>query len=171
MLLLLSLASLTSPAVCGEARNIARNSLTKFNMEMADVYKDQGSYQLITSVRDGFLRIEFCPDNTCDEFKLPIASPLDRAYDFIYLFEFSTPSYEELEKKWKNKTDVSRHVSRLTARYRSLAKCNSKYGEQAQRICVMRYLIASQHIEISTVRYDEGKRVASPASLDEFLPK
>lgn len=171
MLSMFPIAFLVSPVLGGEIENIAGDSLTKFNMEMVDVYKDQGSYQLTSSVRDGFLRIEFCPDNTCDEFRLPVTSSLGRAYDFLYLFEFSIPSYDELEKKWKGRTEVIGHALRLTERYGSLAKCNSKDGEEAKRICVLRYLIASQRIQINTVRYDEGKRVASPANLDEFLAK
>lgn len=64
-----------------------------------------------------------------------------------------------------------RYVSRLMERYRSQARCPSKNSEREQRICVVRYLFNSQHLEISTVRYDEGKRVASPARLEEFLGK
>ncbi len=171
IVLMLSMVSMMSPASGRDARNTEGDSLKKFSVDMVDVYKDEGGYQLTLSVRDGFMRVEFCPDNTCDEFRFPVTSSLDRAYDFLYLFEFSIPSYDELERKWKGKADVIKHVSRLTERYKVLAKCNSKDGEQARRLCVLRYLIASQHIEINTVRYDEGKRVASPASLDEFLTK
>ena len=167
----LFLGSLMSPVVADEAQDNAADSLTKFNLEMVDVYKKQGGYQLTLSLRDGNSYVEFCPDNTCDEFKMPVTSSLGSAYDFIYLFEFSVPSYDELEKKWKVRNDVTRYVAQLMRRYRVPAKCNSKKSGQEQRICVMRYLIASEHIEISLVRNDEGKRVVSPTVLEEFRGK
>lgn len=171
LLFFIPLVALMSSTCSGEQLNIAGGSLTKFNIEMLAAYKDQGGYQLKTSLQNEVISIEFCSDNVCDEFTLPVTSSLNIAYDFLYLFEFSIPSDSILERKWKSRTDVVKYVSRLMGRYRLLANCNSKDDEKVQRICVMRYLITSQRIGINIVRYDEGERIASPTSLDEFLAK
>jgi len=153
------------------SENYVSESLDRFSKNMIDVYKDIGGYKLSTSVNNGFAYIEFCPDNTCDEFKFPVNSSISEVSDFVYLFEFSIPSYELLEKKWKSKPDVVDYVSHLTKRYLSSAKCHRKLDDKMLHICILRYLVKSQKIVISIVRYDEGERVASPTTLDEFFPK
>lgn len=65
-------------------RYAVADSLGRFNKEMIDVYQKQESYQLRSFTRGGYSYIEFCPDNTCDEFKMPITSSFEKTYDFIY---------------------------------------------------------------------------------------
>lgn len=165
ILFILLALMLTIPAMAVADASTEAESWRRFRAEMNGLY--EGHYTLRRTITKKQTRIEFCPDNTCSEFKAPRSASFDVLADFIYLFTFHAPSYEQ-EREWIPKKEVAEYAQGLLSKYRAQAKCEAA-SEAKVAHCVLRHLVKTQQIMLNIVRYDEGQRVASPARIDEFF--
>jgi hypothetical protein len=163
---LFSLALSIPGVAAADAASMEPESWNRFVAEMKALY---GSQPVLTrAVTKKYVRIVLCPDNTCVGIKAPRRAPSEVVADFFYLFEFYAAPYYEQEREWKPKKEVAEYAQGLLSKYRAQAKCEAA-SEIKVAHCVLRHLEKTQGIRPSVIRDDEGKRVTSPARIDEFF--
>ncbi|MDP2827732.1 MAG: hypothetical protein Q8O37_03910 [Sulfuricellaceae bacterium] len=165
-LVLFSLALSIPGMVAADAARTGPESWDRFVAEMQVLYGSQPV--LIRAITKKQVRIELCPDNTCVGIKAPRSASSEVVADFFYLFEFYAAPYYEQEREWKPKKEVAEYAQGLLSKYRALAKCEAA-SETKVAHCVLRHLEKTRGIRPSVIRDDEGRRVTSPARIDEFF--
>lgn len=115
------------------------------------------------STRGDSTIVEYCPDNTCEVFTLAGASASTPLQDFAFAYLFSISKYAYLERFQSQGTAPA--VRAVLARYRD--PCPQRSSQAAAR-CIVGLLARRHAIRASFVRYDEGRRNATPISLARY---
>ena len=120
----------------------------------------------VVHANNKYIWIEYCPDNTCDVLRAPVGFPEDKLVVLggAYFYYFS--GYYNLEG-WRRDLNVKRGVDKGIL---SLAGrgCKSMHGRELAK-CEMLRWGRKHHMNLISVRYDEGLRVANKIKLEDAL--
>lgn len=111
------------------------------------------------------MRIEYCPDETCEVFVAPKTAA--GVCDFAYLYLFHVSGFIYLEETRKL-PQVSAGAKEILERHRKGLKAA---GEQEAVKSVLEKLAQSFSISLAFVRYDEGQRTEEPVLLKDELAR
>jgi hypothetical protein len=111
--------------------------------------------------------LEFCPDETCDEFVASNDVSVATMKDFAYLYIYYFSDYLVYLPEWRNHNDAKNTAERVLSKpeYRSCKKDDSR---EAAR-CVLLELSRNGKIKLLSIRYDEGARNVVPENIAEQL--
>jgi hypothetical protein len=108
--------------------------------------------------------IEWCPDNTCEGFRLEGQAPATAFMTFVYLYLHYLSDYYNLDE-WRNQTRA-RAIARKILATRKFSACR-RSAERDAAICALRVLEKVSKIRVFFVRYDEDVRSETPTSLPD----
>ena len=125
---------------------------------------DQAFGKEISISKSGnIVRIEYCPDNTCEAFSLASTKAEAIIKDFVFVYLFSISDYIYLEN-FQSDENSSQALS-LIKRYQ--AACPNKKPREAAK-CIVSLLATAYPIKANFVRYDEGTKSSTPISLAAY---
>jgi hypothetical protein len=108
--------------------------------------------------------IQYCPENTCDEFRGGHGKQLEDVADFALLYLWYISDYTVLER-WRQQSTPT-EVQASLARHGSTC---SETNEHARVVCALRRLAGDAGIQVFFVRYDEGQVNVERVDLDTEL--
>lgn len=112
--------------------------------------------------------IEYCPDNTCEVFRIRTKGTQQALADFAFLYLYHVSDYEVLsEFREMPKAKESAKLIRTEKRGK---KCEGFREGQAVK-CILRELAARHSISLGLVRYDERARIEEPMDLETELAR
>ena len=108
------------------------------------------------------VRVEYCPDNTCEVFSLKGKESVS-LQDFAFVYLFSVSEYIYLQRFQAEQN--APYVQSVLSKYRTECPQSS---EQVVARCVVSVLAKRYPIKASFVRYDEGTKNTSSISLGAY---
>ncbi|MBI4710703.1 MAG: hypothetical protein HY759_06360 [Nitrospirae bacterium] len=119
-----------------------------------------------TTIKNGIITIEYCPDNTCESFSMPRGNPKEKLIDFVYLYLYFISDYHVLDD-FRKKIKLEQVTKIIQHNIQDINKQTLLKNAKD----VMKTLVDKYQIKGKFVRYDEFKRNEVDIDIKSRLEK
>ena len=146
-----------------EARGAKSSEDLLMGISYRNKYCDTDACKMPVAIKfSSLMEFSYCPDNTCDNFSIPISADKELFYDFVLMYLYYKSGYiylkEVKEKYWME------HVDDIAGKY-----VTGKSGPLSESVidCVLKAMAERNDIFVDFIRLDGNSRQTNRVELQD----